>query len=283
MVPWGNKIASYLWAKSIAAGVLLVSALALNLGFEQDAPLLYIISPMVALLFLGITMALLVFDLKKPGRFFYLVTKPNFNSWLVLGGFVLMIYGILAGVWLYYGWWNAGISPLLVWLTAVFAVASAGYSAFLFAQARGRDFWQSPLLFWHLIVQAMVAGAAALTLLAALQLVTPYQFLSGQMLYWLGNLLVVALLAGLAMILGELFMNHSNEAVARPAHLLVSGALSKQFWLVVVGLGAVAPIALTLWPTSSVHPNIAAAFLALLGLWMYENLWIKAGQAVPLS
>ena len=29
-------------------------------------------------------------------------------------------------------------------------MASAGYSAFLFAQARGRDFWQSPLLFWHL-------------------------------------------------------------------------------------------------------------------------------------
>jgi hypothetical protein len=23
--------------------------------------------------------------------------------------------------------------------------------------------------------------------------------------------------------------------------------------------------------------------LALFGLWMYENLWIKAGQAVPLS
>jgi formate-dependent nitrite reductase membrane component NrfD len=103
------------------------------------------------------------------------------------------------------------------------------------------------------------------------------------MLYWLGNLLVVALLAGLAMVLGELFMNHGSEAVARPAHLLVRGALWKQFWLVVVGLGALAPIALTLWPTSSIYPNLAAALLALFGLWMYENLWIKAGQAVPLS
>jgi formate-dependent nitrite reductase membrane component NrfD len=283
MIPWGKKIASYLWAKSIAAGVLLISALAINLGFEQDAPLLYVISPLVALLFLVITMSLLVLDLKKPGRFFYLLTKPNLNSWLVLGGYVLMAYGILAAIWLYFGWWNAGMAPWVVWLTAVFAVASAGYSAFLFAQARGRDFWQSPLLFWHLIVQAMVAGSAMLTLLAALQIITPYQFLSGQMLYWLGNLLVVALLAGLAMVLGELFMNHGSEAVARPAHLLVRGALWKQFWLVVVGLGALAPIALTLWPTSSIYPNLAAALLALFGLWMYENLWIKAGQAVPLS
>jgi Fe-S-cluster-containing dehydrogenase component/formate-dependent nitrite reductase membrane component NrfD len=283
MIPWGKKIASYLWAKSIAAGVLLISALALGLGFDQDAPLLYVLSPLVALLFLTITMALLVFDLKKPGRFFFLLTKPNFNSWLVLGGYVLLIYGVLAGLWLFHGWRGVSVPPLVIWSSAVFAVASAGYSAFLFAQARGRDFWQSPLLFWHLIVHAIAAGAATLTLLAALQLVTPYQFLSGQMLYWLGNLLIVALLAGLAMILGELFISHHSETVARAAHLLLRGKLWKQFWLAVVGLGVIAPIALILWPTASVYPNIAASVLALFGLWLYENLWIKAGQAQPLS
>jgi Fe-S-cluster-containing dehydrogenase component len=70
--PWGKKIASYLWAKSIAAGVLLLSALLLNIGFEADAPLLHVISPVIAVLFLGMTLAMLVLDLKKPGRFFYL-------------------------------------------------------------------------------------------------------------------------------------------------------------------------------------------------------------------
>jgi formate-dependent nitrite reductase membrane component NrfD/NAD-dependent dihydropyrimidine dehydrogenase PreA subunit len=283
MTPWGRKIASYLWAKSIAAGILLISALALGLNFEQDAPLLYVISPIVALLFLAITMAFLVFDLKKPGRFFYLFTKPNFNSWLVLGGYVLMIYGLLACVWLLYGWRGEALSPVVVWITAVFAVASAGYSAFLFAQARGRDFWQSPLLFWQLIVHAVAAGAATLTLIAGLQLVTPYQFVSAPLLYWLANLLVIALLAALAMILGELFMSHSSDDVARAGNLLLRGALWKPFWLVAVGLGVLAPIVLTLWPTSSIYPNLAASFLALVGLWVYENLWIKAGQAVPLS
>jgi formate-dependent nitrite reductase membrane component NrfD len=283
ITPWGKKIASYLWAKSIAAGVLLISALALNLGFEQDAPLLHVVSPITALLFLALTMALLIFDLKKPGRFFYLATKPNFNSWLVLGGYVLMIYGVLAGVWLFHGLRGLVVPSLVVWPTALFAIASAGYSAFLFAQARGRDFWQSPLLFWQLIVQALAAGAAGLTLLAALEFVTPFQFLSGQMVYWLGNLLVIALLAGLAMIFGELFVSHRGEEVSRSVNLLLTGALWKQFWLVVVGLGTIAPIVLTLWPTSSIYPNIAASFVALFGLWMYENIWIKAGQAVPLS
>jgi formate-dependent nitrite reductase membrane component NrfD len=283
MIPWGAKIASYLWAKSIAAGVLLVSALALNLGFEQDAPVLYVVSPATALLFLVITMAFLIFDLRKPGRFFYLMTKPNLNSWLVLGGYVLVIYGILACIWLFHGLRGLAVPSTVVWLAALFAIAAAGYSAFLFAQARGRDFWQSPLLFWHLIVQALGAGAAGLTLLASLELVTPFQFLSGQMLYWLGNLLVVALFAGLAMIFGELLMSHRGEEVSRSANLLLRGALWKQFWLVVVALGVLVPIALTLWPTSSIYPNIAASLLALIGLWMYEHLWIKAGQAVPLS
>ena len=34
---------------------------------------------------------------------------------------------------------------------------------------------------------------------------------------------------------------------------------------------------------NSSYPNLAASLLALIGLWMYENLWIKAGQALPLS
>ena len=38
----------------------------------------------------------------------------------------------------------------------------AGYTAFLFGQAEGRDLWQSPLLFWHLLPQAVLVGAGAL-------------------------------------------------------------------------------------------------------------------------
>ena len=69
-------IASYLWTKSISAGVLLLAALFLNMGFEQDAVLLNVISPALSLLFLAATMVLLVLDLKMPTRFFFLLTKP---------------------------------------------------------------------------------------------------------------------------------------------------------------------------------------------------------------
>jgi len=277
MVPWGKKIASYLWTKSIAAGVLLVAALFLNMGFEQDAVVLSFISPVVSLLFLAATMSLLVLDLKKPGRFLFLLTKPNLNSWLVLGGYVLMIFAILLIVWLIQIATIGAVSPLVIWTTALFAIASAGYSAFLFAQARGRDFWQSPLLFWHLLIQAIVAGAAIITLIGTIFGLTLPLFA------WLGHLLVISLFASLAMILGELLMKHGAEEARRSGELLLSGALSKSFWICVVGLGTLVPIGLTFWQVSSVVPNVVASLLALFGLWMYEHLWIKAGQAVPLS
>jgi Fe-S-cluster-containing dehydrogenase component/formate-dependent nitrite reductase membrane component NrfD len=277
ITPWGKRIAFYLWTKSIAAGILLLSALLLNMGFEQDAVVLNFFSPALALIFLAATMLLLVFDLKRPERFFYLLTKPNLRSWLVLGGYVLMIFGILASGWLIQSLTRGTISIWIVWPTALFAIASACYSAFLFAQARGRDFWQSPLLFWHLLIQAMTAGAAVLMLVGTLI------GISSPMFYWLGNVLVISLFAGLAMIFVEHMMNRRSEEVARAGDLLIKGALWKQFWIFVVLLGALAPIALILWPTSSLIPNMIAPVLVLVGLWMYENLWIKAGQAVPLS
>jgi formate-dependent nitrite reductase membrane component NrfD len=282
-VPWGKKIASYLWTKSIAAGVLLISALLLSSGFEQDAAVLYVISPIIALVFLAVTLLLLVLDLRKPSRFIFILTKPNLNSWLVLGSYVLIIYGILAGAWLFQGVTQQSVTPLLFWPTALFAIASAGYSALLFAQARGRDFWQSSLRFWHLLVQAIIAGAAMLSFLGSLQLFTPFQFLSGQMFTWLGNVLIGSLLAGLAMILGELFVAHGSENGERSADLLIRGGMSKQFWILVVALGVIVPIALIGWPTPSLIPNMVASLLALFGVWIYEHLWIKAGQAVPLS
>jgi Fe-S-cluster-containing dehydrogenase component/formate-dependent nitrite reductase membrane component NrfD len=277
MTPWGKKIATYLWTKSIAAGVLLLSTLFLNMGFQHDDLVLNFLSPIVSLIFLTATMLLLVFDLKKPSRFVFLLTKPNLNSWLTLGGYVLMIFGALTALWLGQRVLTGTVSNVVIWAAALFAIASAGYSAFLFAQARGRDFWQSPLLFWHLLAQAIIAGAAMLTLVGVFAGVTVPMF------YWLANLLVIALLVSVAMIFAELFLKHGADDAVRAGELLTKGALRKSFWILVIGLGTIVPVLLILLPIGSVFPNVIAAVLALFGLWMYEHLWIKAGQALPLS
>jgi formate-dependent nitrite reductase membrane component NrfD len=103
------------------------------------------IAPVIALVFLALTTALLIADLKRPERFLYLLFKPNWRSWLVWGGWTLIAYGGVATLWLLAG--ILGRPQALVWLAVpvtLLALATAGYSAFLFGQAEGRDFWQSP-------------------------------------------------------------------------------------------------------------------------------------------
>jgi hypothetical protein len=93
-MPWGWKIATYLWTKSASAATILVSAGALALS--PSSQVLRVFAPAVALAMLLATLALLVHDLKRPDRFYCLLTKPNLRSWLVLGSYILMAYSLIA-------------------------------------------------------------------------------------------------------------------------------------------------------------------------------------------
>ncbi|MBM4297025.1 MAG: hypothetical protein FJ143_04725, partial [Deltaproteobacteria bacterium] len=127
------------------------------------------------------------------------------------------------------------------------------------------------------------AGAAFFILLRGVEALTPYALMSSALFAWLNQALMIALLAGLAMIFAELFMKHGAQDAVRAGELLLTGPLSKPFWIFAIALGIIAPMILMLWPVSSIVPNVIAALLVLFGLWFYEHLWIKAGQAVPLS
>jgi Fe-S-cluster-containing dehydrogenase component/formate-dependent nitrite reductase membrane component NrfD len=271
--PWGAIPAAYLWTKSIAAGALLVAALLLGWGGESDdAMLLGVVSPLLALAFLGMTVVLLIADLKQPWRFYYLLTKPNPRSWLVLGTYILIVYGALGAAWLACGFLFNSIPAALVIAGALFAICAACYTAFLFAQAKARDLWQSPLFVWHLLVQALIGGAALLIITGVALGAGPAT------LFACARILAAALAAGLVMILVELALPAMSEDFRRAADLISRGELSARFWLAFVLLGTIAPLVLTGLGLAWRNP-----LLALAGLWVFENIWIKAGQAVPLS
>jgi len=273
--PWGWKVSTYLWTKSVAAGALLVAALGILAGEAEGGWLSGVLAPLVALAFLALTTGLLVFDLKRPDRFHYILFKPNWRSWLVWGAWVLMAYGVIDVVWLLAGLTGSGgLMRGLAIPAVLLAAAAAGYSAFLFGQAEGRDFWQSPLLLPHLLVAGVVAGAAALLML---------QVVGGRDatgVDTLGNLLAGALVLHAVVLLAELFGSHANVDVGRAARLITRGYLRERFWGGVVFAGILLPLALV-W----LSPAFAAAgtLLALGGLWLWEDLWVKAGQSVPLS
>jgi formate-dependent nitrite reductase membrane component NrfD len=277
---WGRMIASYLWTKSIGAGTLLVAAILLGMGYKGES-LLHIVSPVLALIFTGLTVSLLVFDLKRPERFFYILIKPNPKSWLVLGGYILTLYGFLACLWLFFGFVKGAVPGVVFWLSAILAIGSACYSAFLFAQAKGRDLWQSRLFFWHLMIQAIIAGAA--TLLVYGVIFQPGSSVIGV----LSKVLSASLVLSVALILAEVFLTPLNEEVRRATNLMKKGALSWSFWGLVIGVGIILPLIFLVLPGSqndtTLVLQISASVFALFGLWVFEDLWIKAGQAVPLS
>ncbi len=269
--PWGGKVSAYLWTKSIAAGALMMAAFDRIMKLTQGDVLFDTAAAVVALVFLALTMGLLVLDLKRPDRFHYVLIRGHWASWLVRGAWILMAYGLVAALWLFT---SAPQHRFLVLPALVLAVGAAGYSAFLFGQAEGRDFWQSPLLLPHLLVAAMLAGAASLVLVGTVIGAGEVAVLS------MGGFLAVALILHGALLFAELGVTHANTDVARAARLITHGGYAARFWGLAVVTGVLLPfLATVLLPGGMV----IGALLALAGLWVYEDVWVKAGQSIPLS
>jgi formate-dependent nitrite reductase membrane component NrfD len=286
--PWGWMVSAYLGTKSLGAGVMMIAALALALyGLHGHLAgglytLLGLSAPCIGGLFIALTLFLLVADLKRPERALFLITKPNPTSWLVWGGYILGIFGLLELCWL--GAALAGAAGLLRGLllpTALFGIAAAGYTAFLFGQAEGRDFWQSPLLLPILLMQAALAGSAALGILA-------WPLTAGSVLTTFLTLILLATIGcHLLLVLYEIFGTHSNSHIATAARVMTGRMLCLIFWGLFMVLGSLLPLALLsvalIVPALQSILLLLAGVCALIGLFAYEHCFVVAGQAVPLS
>ncbi len=286
--PWGWKVSSYLVTKSIGTGVMIVAALALALyGLNGSISgtlntLLGIGAPVISGFFIALTLILLIADLKRPDRALYLILKSNPTSWLVWGAYILGIFGLIEAAWFVAA--LSGFSGLIRWLlipAALFGAAGAGYTAFLFGQAEGRDFWQSPLLLPILLVQAALGGSAALGLLS-------WALNAGSTI---STFLTIVLLSAIAvhvpLILVEVFGSHSNNHVAIAAHYMSRGGLKDIFWGPFFMIGSIIPIVMLcialLVPAAQPALLGFAGIFALAGLFAYEYCFVVAGQVVPLS
>jgi formate-dependent nitrite reductase membrane component NrfD len=255
-------------------------------------PLLFMrLAPATALLFTGATALLLIADLHRPERFHYILLKPNPRSWLVAGTWILILYSIIAASWLAGGRGLTGPSHVPIIAAAATAGAcSAGYSGFLFAQAKGRDLWQSPLFMWHLLVQAIVAGSATMILLAVL---AGYPAIAdatdgGRNIVKASNLLLlIGLVVSVLIVLGELVITPFSADADYAADMILRGRLRNMFWLGVVVIGTVIPAGLVSYELATGAVSVVregfAAVMSLAGLLVFERIWIIAGQAAPLS
>lgn len=277
--PWGWMVSAYLLTKSLAAGLFLVLAALLTFA-ARGTTVLIVPALIAALIFLGATTVLLVADLKHPERFLYIIFKPHWTSWLVLGAYVLMGYGGLLVIWLALD--VVASAPLpLTWLVAIFAILSAIYTAFLFGQAEGRDLWQTPVLPASLLAQAVLAGAAGLALIGAVG------GASASIMRVLAFVLLGALIVHAALIALEIGMPHPTANAAWGVRALARGEQSRLFWSLGLGVGVVLSVVLLLIglaaPAALGSLAALAAVAALIGAVGYEHAFVQAGQAAPLS
>ncbi|GAC1539035.1 MAG: polysulfide reductase NrfD [Acidimicrobiales bacterium] len=267
-VPWDWRVGLYTWTKSVAAGVYIVAAALVLWGVISTAdPMWRWVTPTAGLGFLGLTGALLVFDLEHPARFFYIFTRPQWRSWLVRGAVLISAYGAVLVVHL--GATALGatrFTGILALAGVPLAAATAVYTAFLFAQAKGRDLWQNPLLPPHLAVQSVLAGAASLGLVAPT--------VSSHAVRPLGIAVAAGALVHLSMVAGELALPEPTAHAHLAIHNLTHGRIGRWFWIgaALVTFGVCAP-----WN------GAVGALAALVGLGAHEHAYVQAGQSVPLA
>lgn len=276
--PWGWQVPSYLVTKSIGAGMFMVPGLALAMGWLTANRTLTLVFSLLALVFMGMTTGLLVWDLGRPERFVRVALRPQLRSWLARGAYFLMGFSLVGGLfWLAELLGIAGVPEILLWPGLILAGLSAIYTAFLFGQCEGRDLWQTPLLPPHLLAQAVMAGGAGLALIPAAL---------GGSAQSLG-VASLALAAGLGlhliMILGEFAMPHTTDNARHAAHLITHGPFRALFWGVAVILGGLLPVSLLIFGWGSATLLSLASILALLGLLAFEWCFVMAGQSVPNS
>ena len=273
---WGWRVEAYLVTKGIAAGAGMLAPFAAHLGLGGAA--LAWLPETLALVGTLVTCVLLIADLKRPHLFFRLLTRPNTRSWLVKGGWVLTAFLAAAA-----GALGArllgldGAAAALRWSLLPLGAATAGYTAFLFAQCEGRDLWQHwRLLLPHLLVQAVALGGAFLLLAAPSAA--------------LAQVVAFAAVLHLVCVALEKAARHETDNARHAAALL---------WVVPAWPGAAVPAAtvstvfvlaaatgllLGAWAgVLSVGLALAAAAALTAGTFAWERAYVRAGQMPPLS
>lgn len=283
-VPWHWPVPAYLVTKGIGAGIFLFLALGMGLGLFGLDPNAMVWGGLLSVVAILVTTALLIIDLERPERFLWILLRPQWKSWLTRGAFLLIGFATVSGLW-----WAAEVAAfyevfafpelgrtVAVWVTVPLAIGAAIYTAFLFAQAEGRDLWQGPLLPVHLLVQALMMGSGAMLLLGA------FVALDAEMMavarWTFGTTLVADLFVTL---LGEFGIRHATEVAARASHEITRGKYRNQFWWGAIVVGHLIPLGL-LVPDAAMA-SAAAMLLATIGLYQYEHAFVMAPQEVPNS
>ncbi|WP_295421162.1 NrfD/PsrC family molybdoenzyme membrane anchor subunit [Sulfurovum sp.] len=292
---WGWMITLNMWAKSIGTGVILVGAFLLYRHKKEEMPNLRWLMPLIAFIFLNIFLLFTLADLHHPYRMVNIFLHPHWTSAITVGAWMATLFTGLIFIMTLIGFFDAhpnvrkncalaktarGISPFYekIFPFVVFlAIPVTLYTAIIMAESSARELWQAPTEVMQMMWAALLAGSAGLI------------FISGT---WskearrdLALVLAIATFFSFMMYMGEYFFSFkSAEAEATLEYVHSGGAYNTEFWLG-MALGFIIPFFLAVSNMKSDNKTLLrfAAILALVGLYMAKDVWLKIPQMLPLS
>ena len=292
---WGWMITLNMWAKSVGTGVILVGAFLLYRHKKEEMPNLRWMMPLLSFIFLNIFLLFTLADLHHPYRMVNIFLHPHWTSAITVGAWMASLFTGLITIMMVIGYFDAHpdvrkqgpcakmarehsgfyekIFPFVVFL----AVPVTLYTAIILAESSARELWQAPAEVMQMMWAALLAGSAGLI------------FISGS---WskesrrdLALVLAIATFFSFMMYMGEYFFSFkSAEAEATLAYVHSGGEYNAEFWFAMV-LGFIIPFFLAIKNMKEDNKTLLrfAAIMALIGLYMAKDVWLKIPQMLNLS
>lgn len=292
---WGWMITLNMWAKSIGTGVILVGAFLLYRHKKEDMPNLRWTMPLISFVALNVFLLFTLVDLHQPYRMINIFLHPHWTSAITVGAWMASLFTGLITVMMLIGGFDAfpefrrhcsigkkvrGISPFYekIFPYVVFlAIPVTTYTAIIMAQSSARELWQAPTEVMQMMWAALLAGSAVLIFVS--------DAWTKETRKDLALVLAISTFFGFMMYMGEYFFSYkSAEAEATLEYVHSGGSYNIEFWFGMV-LGFIIPFFLAVSNMKNENKTLLrfAAILALIGLYLVKDVWLKIPQMLPLS
>ena len=285
---WGWEIPVYLFLGGWVAGSMVLTGYFLKQGRRPGAASVSRVLPWLGIVLLSLGMGALFLDLEHRLYVWrmYLTFQPSspmsWGGWILILVYPVLLLGALASVPLdLLSRWPAAArvasrlqDPVtagrLGTVSIVAGVALGIYTGILLSTLGARPLWASAALGPLFLVSGLSTGAAFAHLIAG----NPEEQAT---LLRADNLFLVTELALIGLILVGLLTASASHAAA--AGLLLGGPYTAVFWVFVVGLGIVLPLAIQLLMASHRIPHsVIPALLVIGGGLALRFVIVSAGQ-----
>jgi len=278
-IVWPWLVTVNMWAKSIGTGVIFMLFMLLRM-YPESAKNLRFSTTLVAFVSINIFLLFTLADLHQPFRMWHIFVYSHWTSAIAIGSVMASMYlGLLTLLgFLAFKKNDVLFDKVLLW-TTILAIPVTLYTASLMAQCTARELWQMPAESAQMILAALLAGSAAMILLAGNKL-------SSEARNTLGVVLGLSALMAFIIYMSEYIFGpmKAEEIAATIDYVKGNGEYAVMFWLG-QWMTFILPMLLIVLSRTSKSDAILklAAILALVGLAIVKHVWLMIPQLLPMS